>query len=300
MHILTKIFIVLTSLLSVALVPLVMLNTANEETFKKRWLDEQARAKEAAFAKDAAQRLQETEVRAAMDSANDLRVRLERVTAERDTALADAVKASAQMAGTQEQFNRLTANLQVLTESNKVHVDTAAATLTELNSLRTQLTAAREENNSLDREKSVLQNANEVLTANNRRLKEDLDKASKEKADAQTKVSQFVAQVGELPGARPGAIRDVAARVPADRALSATILNVRRGASGTLAEINAGSRDGVQPGWTMTIADGGKFVGNLRITTVDVNRSVGVVELEDAAGRGEVKAGLRVMSRKGE
>jgi cell shape-determining protein MreC len=170
----------------------------------------------------------------------------------------------------------------------------------ELGTLRTQLTQALEENNNLDREKAVLQNANEVLTASNRRLKEDLDKASKEKADAQSKVSQFVAQVGDLPGARPGAIRDVTAKVPADRALSATILGVRRGASGTLAEINAGSRDGVQPGWTLTIADGGKFVGNLRITTVDVNRSVGVVELEDAANRGEVKAGLRVMSRKGE
>jgi hypothetical protein len=300
LHILTKIFIVLTSLLSVALVPLVMLNTANDDTFKKKWVDEQARAKEAVFAKDAAQRLQETEVRAAMDSANDLRVRLERVTLERDSALADAVKAAAQMAGTQEQFNRLTANLQVLTESNKVSGDLAAAVIAELTSLRTQLTAALEENNTLDREKAVLQNANEVLTASNRRLKEDLDKASKEKADAQSKVSQFVAQVGDLPGARPGAIRDVTAKVPADRALSATILGVRRGASGTLAEINAGSRDGVQPGWTLTIADGGKFVGNLRITTVDVNRSVGVVELEDAANRGEVKAGLRVMSRKGE
>ena len=235
-----------------------------------------------------------------MDSATDLRVRLERVTLERDTALSEAVKAAAQMAGTQEQFNRLTANLQVLTESNKVSGDLAAAVIAEMNSLRTQLTSALEENNNLDREKAVLQNANEVLTASNRRLKEDLDKSSKEKADAQAKVSQFVAQVGDLPGARPGAIRDVTAKVPADRALSATILGVRRGASGTLAEINAGSRDGVQPGWTMTIADGGKFVGNLRITTVDVNRSVGVVELEDAANRGEVKAGLRVMSRKGE
>jgi ABC-type transporter Mla subunit MlaD len=235
-----------------------------------------------------------------MDSATDLRVRLERVTLERDTALSEAVKAAAQMAGTQEQFNRLTANLQVLTESNKVSGDLAAAVITEMNSLRTQLTSALEENNNLDREKAVLQNANEVLTASNRRLKEDLDKAGKEKAEAQAKVSQFVAQVGDLPGARPGAIRDVTAKVPADRALSATILGVRRGASGTLAEINAGSRDGVQPGWTMTIADGGKFVGNLRITTVDVNRSVGVVELEDAANRGEVKAGLRVMSRKGE
>jgi hypothetical protein len=300
LHILTKIFVVLTSLLSVALVPLVMLNTANEDTFRKRWLDEQARAKEAVFAKDAAQRLQESEVRAAMDSANDLRVRLERVSLERDSALSDAVKAAAQMAGTQEQFNRLTANLQVLTESNKVSGDLAAAVISELSTLRTQLSSALEENNNLDREKAVLQNANEVLTASNRRLKEDLEKSTKEKADAQAKVSQFVAQVGDLPGARPGAIRDVTAKVPADRSLSATILGVRRGTSGTLAEINAGSRDGVQAGWTMTIADGGKFVGNLRITTVDVNRSVGVVELEDPASRGEVKAGLRVMSRKGE
>ena len=74
---------------------------------------------------------------------------------------------------------------------------------------------------------------------------------------------------------------------------------MRRGADSTLAEINAGSRDGVQPGWVMSIADGGKYVGNLRITTVDVNRSVGVVELEQA-GKGEVRTGLRVIARKGE
>ena len=300
MHILTKIFIVLTSLLSVALVPLVMLNTANEETFKKRWLDEQARSKEAVFAKDAAQRLQETEVRAAMDGQSDLKGRLERVTAERDAAAAEALRVAAMVAGKEEQNNRLAADLRVQSETGKVLSDVQAALYKELKDSHAQLTDALEENNNLDREKSVLQNQNEVLTATNRRLKEDLDKANREKADAQSKVSQFVAVVGDLPSAKPGAIRDVNARVPADRALSATILDVRRGPSGTLAEINAGSRDGVQPGWSMTIADGGKFVGNLRITTVDVNRSVGVVELEDAAARGEVKAGLRVMSRKGE
>ena len=30
-----------------------------------------------------------------------------------------------------------------------------------------------------------------------------------------------------------------------------------------LAEINAGSRDGLQEGWVMTIADGSRFIGNL-------------------------------------
>ena len=40
--------------------------------------------------------------------------------------------------------------------------------------------------------------------------------------------------------------------------------------------------------------------GNLRITEVDVNRSVGVVELEDRAARGEVKVGQRAIARSGE
>jgi hypothetical protein len=67
-----------------------------------------------------------------------------------------------------------------------------------------------------------------------------------------------------------------------------------------LAEINAGSRDGLKPGWVLTIGDGGTFIGNLRITEVDVNRSVGVVELEDAANRGEVRVGQRAVARAGE
>ena len=68
----------------------------------------------------------------------------------------------------------------------------------------------------------------------------------------------------------------------------------------TLAEINAGSRDGIKEGWVMTIADGANFIGNLRIVQVDVNRAVGIVELEDATTRGEVKSGQRAIARKGE
>jgi hypothetical protein len=67
-----------------------------------------------------------------------------------------------------------------------------------------------------------------------------------------------------------------------------------------LAEINAGSRDGVKAGWVLAVGDGSTFVGNLRITEVDVNRSVGVIELEDAGSRGEVKVGQRAVARAGE
>jgi hypothetical protein len=49
-----------------------------------------------------------------------------------------------------------------------------------------------------------------------------------------------------------------------------------------LAEIDAGSKDGVKLQWMMTIGNGGNFIANLRIINVDINRSTGIVTLEDA------------------
>ncbi len=102
------------------------------------------------------------------------------------------------------------------------------------------------------------------------------------------------------PSTSAGATADASLPVPADRSLSATVIDVMREPDSTLAEINAGSRDGVKEGWVMTLADGSNFVGNLRIIKVDVNRSVGVVELEDIATRGKVMSGQRAIARKGE
>jgi cell shape-determining protein MreC len=99
---------------------------------------------------------------------------------------------------------------------------------------------------------------------------------------------------------RAGATSDASLPVVADRSLSATVIDVKREPDATLAEINVGSRDGVKEGWVMTIADGSNFVGNLRIVQVDVNRAVGVVELEDSESRGEVKSGQRAIARKGQ
>ena len=105
---------------------------------------------------------------------------------------------------------------------------------------------------------------------------------------------------GSLGGALRPAFLEALDRLTADRSLSATLVDVKREPDATLAEINAGSRAGIKEGWVMTIADGSNFVGNLRIVQVDVNRAVGVVELEDAETRGEVKPGQRAIARKGE
>ena len=227
---------------------------------------------------------------------------------ERDAALTDAAVVSGLVASNKAQLDRLASNLQVFAESDKIKSELVSTVSKELVTLRTNLTKADRENVQLDDTVANLTSENEVVKAQLRQTQEQLKQASDDRdktaADAKNaneQLKKYGTFAGALPQARPGATSGANgdAKIPADRSLSATIINVRRGADTTMAEINAGSRDGVQPGWVMSIADGGKYVGNLRITTVDVNRSVGVVELEQA-GKGEVRTGLRAIARKGE
>ncbi|RLT00456.1 MAG: hypothetical protein DWI18_01690 [Planctomycetota bacterium] len=308
MHILTKIFVVLTSLLSVALVPLVMLNTANEETFKKRWTDEQNVSKLAAFNNDVAQRSRETATRLSQEFAKDLEIKLAKAQIERDAAISDAALINGMVASNKAQLDRLASNLQIFAESDKIKSELVTTFSAEVVKLRNMLTKADRENVQLDDTVANLTSENEVVKAQLRQTQEQLkqaaddrDKTAADAKNANDQLKKYGTYAGALPQARPGATSGAngEAKIPADRSLSATIINVRRGADSTLAEINAGSRDGVQPGWVLSIADGGKYVGNLRITTVDVNRSVGVVELEQAS-KGEVRTGLRAIARKGE
>ena len=308
MHILTKIFVVLTSLLSVALVPLVMLNTANEETFKKRWTDEQNVSKLAAFNNDVAQRSRETATRLSQEFAKDLEIKLAKAQIERDAAISDAALINGMVASNKAQLDRLASNLQIFAESDKIKSELVTTFSAEVVKLRNMLTKADRENVQLDDTVANLTSENEVFKAQLRQKEEQLkqvtddrDKTAADAKNANDQLKKYGTYAGALPQARPGATSGAngEAKIPADRSLSATIINVRRGADSTLAEINAGSRDGVQPGWVLSIADGGKYVGNLRITTVDVNRSVGVVELEQAS-KGEVRTGLRAIARKGE
>ncbi|RLS46656.1 MAG: hypothetical protein DWH85_01010 [Planctomycetota bacterium] len=308
MHILTKIFVVLTSLLSVALVPLVMLNTANEETFKKRWTDEQNVSKLAAFNNDVAQRSRETATRLSQELAKDLEIKLAKAQIERDAAISDAALINGMVASNKAQLDRLASNLQIFAESDKIKSELVTTFSAEVVKLRNMLTKADRENVQLDDTVANLTSENEVVKAQLRQTQEQLkqaaddrDKTAADAKNANDQLKKYGTYAGALPQARPGATSGAngEVKIPADRSLSATIINVRRGADSTLAEINAGSRDGVQPGWVLSIADGGKYVGNLRITTVDVNRSVGVVELEQAS-KGEVRTGLRAIARKGE
>ncbi|MBM4113736.1 MAG: hypothetical protein FJ253_10285 [Phycisphaerae bacterium] len=303
MHILTKIFIVIVAVLTVALVPLVMVNAANERTFKTRWEEQKTIAAEAlhsasqAAAAQAAAQAQFEAINAQLASERQvLRTKL-------DDQEAASRKLEAEAIGLRARQNDFNAIMKTYAENDKAKTELVRVLNEEIVANRSRLTQLEQEFVKLDEELTSTKQKLEVADAARRALQEDVQRLQEEKDQAMSKVARYTAWVGELPSAGVNAtsvVGDSSSRVPADRSLTATIINVRRSPDSVLAEINAGSRDGVQEGWVMTIAEGGKFIGNLRVTNVDVIRSTGVVELEDSQNRGEVRTGQKAVARKGE
>lgn len=299
MHILTKILVVVVSLLVAALVPLAAVSSTNQSVFKKQAADAQAAMKtrdaESAVAKDA----YNASLAALQAKAASLEAQLRAATMERDKEVQiradkerEAERARLEVADLKGQLNAASANDTLQTKL----ID---AMRQDIESARTQYLAAEKARMELQDSLARLQGDLDSESAARRQLQEQLQRVSDEKERALADVQRYAALHGSA-SPRAGATSDAGLPVVADRSLSATVIDVKREPDATLAEINAGSRDGVKEGWVMTIADGSNFVGNLRIVQVDVNRAVGVVELEDVEARGEVKSGHRAIARKGE
>ena len=297
MHILTKVFVVLVSLLAIALVPLAAVQASNQSVLRQQIKD-----------KD----LQVSAARSELDTERALRAK-----AENDTALQikdlDAAKnllqselaqnglrvrsLEADIAQSKIRLASLEQTIAVTMDVDRAKTELTKTLSGELDKQRTMLTdcegirIAIEQ--KLGKTDSDLRVAQEALGD----LKEQIASLSSEKVKSDQVVQSFTAKFG--PSDSDSGSSTAAAPIP-DRNVSASIVNVRRTDNQVYAEIDAGSRDGVKLGWTMTIGDGSRFIGKLKITSVDVNKSVGTVELEDVAARGAVRAGQKVTIRKGQ
>ena len=297
MHVLTKLFIVLVSLLAVMITPLVAVNAMNEESFKTKWMASNQGKNAALENLGFEQRVRMAEASAAAVQSKELELRIAELQKNGDSKVAEVTRLQGELAlarGGQEEIN---ARIGMMAETQQAQQKLGETLVAELRSLRTRAVDAERQSVDLEEELGIIRSNLEVAEAARRALQEEVQQLNDERDQAVDKIARYVAYIGELPSARAGA---QAGTLPADRNLSATIINVRRSEGSVLAEINAGSRDGVQEGWVFTLADGSRFVGNLRIIEVDVNRATGVVELEDANNRGEVRSGQRAIARKGQ
>ncbi|MCH8210234.1 MAG: hypothetical protein IIB99_02565 [Planctomycetes bacterium] len=290
MHVLTKIFIVLVSMLAVLLVPLVVVYAHNEDSYKSRYEQERAAAstanmllQQAQTASSSAQARNELELQ-------ELSLGKSQLTRDLQDANAKLRQLEAALASSEKLQANIDAKLAVLATSAMAGQELTESLVNELRTLRQDAMQDAKRVVQLDEALRDVSAQLQVAVAARRAVQEELQQLREELAQAVNTARIFEEKYGRLEG---GPLP------PPVRNLDATVVNVRRGADQTLAEINAGSRDGVEEGWIMMVARGGNFLANLRIIAVDINRSTGVIELEDTDSRGEVQPGDRVLARSG-
>ena len=297
MHILTKVFVVLVSLLAIALVPLAAVQASNQAVLRQQIKDKDVQV-------SAARSELDTERALRAKAENDTALQIKDLDAEKNRLQSDLAQNGLRVRSLEKEIADAKIRLVGLELSISVAVDNdrTKTLLTktlgeELDKQQTMLTDCEririDVEQKLGKTDSDLRVAQEALGD----LKEQIASLSNEKVKSDQVVQSFTAKFGT---AETESGSSIPATVIPDRNVSASIVNVRRTDNQVYAEIDAGSRDGVKVGWTMTIGDGARFIGKLKITSVDVNKSVGTVELEDVAARGAVRAGQKVTIRKGQ
>ncbi|MHC4140745.1 MAG: hypothetical protein ACYSUF_02305 [Planctomycetota bacterium] len=247
MHVLTKIFIVLVSLLAVLLVPLVVVYAHNEDSFKAKY--EAAAALSAAANQNLeTEGITHAEERARMElQVRELTVENKTLARERESALTDVRQLDGELAEARSQQAEIRADLATISSAVSAGQDLIESLLSEVRTMRSEALAAERRSVELDEALRDITGQLESAVAARRAVQEELQQLREEHARALERVAVYVEKYGRVElegGPLPPAIT-------VD--LDATVVSVRRGAEQTLAEINAGSRDGIQEGWIMTI-----------------------------------------------
>ncbi len=295
MHILTKILIVVVSLLVVMLVPLVMVNATNEASFKTRFqaaqtenASLQAQAVSASNARLAAEATLGAQIRTLEAEAASVRQQFERQSAEARRLQGELDRSASMLAG-------MAATLGQIEQTGKANVKITEGLIAEADTLRKRETQLSERTVALEQQVADLRDTEDVLRAEIFKLQEQLKESADQRDRDAATIARYEASVGALRTASAGEVRRVA-----DRNLRAKVVKVIDDPAGKLASIDAGERDGVQAGWVLTISDGTNYIANLRVIEVDVNRAVGLVELEDPAAGRVVATGQTAIARQGE
>ncbi|MGA1401256.1 MAG: hypothetical protein ACO38P_12815, partial [Phycisphaerales bacterium] len=295
MHILTKILIVVVSLLVVMLVPLVMVNATNEASFKTRFqaaqtenASLQAQAVSASNARLAAEATLGAQIRTLEAEAASVRQQFERQSAEARRLQGELDRSASMLAG-------MAATLGQIEQTGKANVKITEGLIAEADTLRKRETQLSERTVALEQQVADLRDTEDVLRAEIFKLQEQLKESADQRDRDAATIARYEASVGALRTASAGEVRRVA-----DRNLRAKVVKVIDDPAGKLASIDAGERDGVQAGWVLTISDGTNYIANLRVIEVDVNRAVGRGELEDPAAGRVVATGQTAIARQGE
>ena len=288
MHVLTKIFVVLVSLLAVLLVPLVVVYAHNENSFKSRYAAAESKTAAAQEALKAAEAKAGGDLARSDAKVQELTTAIGKLQSEKTAADVEVRQLQSQLAASEGAQQQIISELALIRASQEAAQKMTESLITEGRDLRANMIAIERQRVELDEALREVTSQLEVAEQARRALAEELARVKDEHSKALTRISQYVAVHGDISDVRIGTL---GGGIIPDKTLTANVIRVERSSGQVLAEIDAGSKDGVKENWSMTIGSGSKFIANLRIINVDINRATGVVTLEDPKTRGSVQVG---------
>ncbi|MCB9857896.1 MAG: hypothetical protein H6818_19610 [Phycisphaerales bacterium] len=276
MSVLTKLFVLILTVLSIALSMLTIGTMASQQNWKQSAADYKGEAATAVAQLDAVTANAALEQQRALARLEDNQAEITRLRNEINEYRIQLANASQKIASTTNQLNNEQAQATSLAEHNKM--------LEGARSREQELVAKLSERNSrLTRENIDLNDRVKELTANMamaqsrvRALKEQLSGGMGERfgsaATMQIPNANATVQAYTPSASAPIGLSDITAPIRGE------VTAVR----GDLAEISVGSADGVGHGMRFLLyrRTGGapKYVGTLRVTAVEANAAAGVIE----------------------
>lgn len=277
MHLLTKLFIVLVSLLAVFLVPLVVVYAHNENSYKAKYQVADAQRAAAVAAKSSTELLASKQSSAQQLVIEQYRTENNSLIQDRDQKAASIRKLESDLADSKSLQGQINTKLATLASSVDSGQQLIGSLIGELRALRTDALASERRTNELQERLNDVAAQLEVAVAARRSLQEEVQRLREDHGRAMDTIARMTEKYGAPPAAGvvgPGEIAP-------DRSLTAHVLEVKRDKDQILADIDVGSVDGVKVGWMMILARGDQFLGKLHIIEVDVKRATGKVLKED-------------------
>ena len=293
MHILTKIFIVLITLLAVAMVPLVATYTTNENSYRAKYIEVNRKLQIAATRATNAEHTLSTQRLEMQKELNAKDSKIEKLRSDESDTRVTIETLQAQVGRLESQLAQSNANLQALLSANEVNGEMKQRFVSENYDLRNELVIAERDVMEMEDHLEDAQYASREATKGKEKAEEERHNVEKQLDALQATLDSYFSKYGSL-----AATSVVDSGIAPDRALTSTVITVSRDNDDVLVEIGVGSRDGVKKDWIMTVGKDGTFLGRLQIEKVDINRSIGRVTLEDSS-RGLVVPGATVSAVQG-
>lgn len=292
MSVLTKVFVVLVNVLSVALVALVIAYVANSQNYRQAFEEERGK-------RTAAETL-------AQLARGELAQERQKWEAQLNRALADLSDKSAQLktmeeqtaamrmelASVRRQAAQLSAEVSRLSTALKQNQEILDVTLKELNRRREEALKQEARLVELADRNNELQNQVDAYNRQVRRLNEQIAALESEKKQLENWWLRVPADERERITGAAGLAQATQAFEAPPPGVRGKIVKLEKLGDQTLVQVDVGAADRVAPNMKFIIHRGDRFLGNLIILTVSERAAVGRLELP----QGEIAVGDTVQS----